>query len=176
MMLRRYFGMLSAAALALPLVAGSASAAQPDPAHRGLPYVKLVGKVHIEKLGDKPLRDGRWAGTKGKSLRLEGFELQPASPLGKKTYLTYMCHIQDVGDTSWLYQGQFCGTRHQSKRLEGFAIKVAGKDAYKYDVLYQCHIENKGDSDVKKNGEFCGTREESKRLEAMRVVVLKNWY
>ncbi|MEK0083935.1 hypothetical protein [Benzoatithermus flavus] len=179
-MLRRYFGMLSAAALMLPVIAGSASAASADPPHRGLPYVKLAGVVHIENLGDKPLRDGRWAGTMGRSLRLEGFQLASAGRLGGNTHLEYMCHVQDLGDlpapNQWYARGEFCGTRGQSKRLEGFAIRVAGRNAALYDVLYQCHVQDLGTSDVKKNGEFCGTRGQQKRVEAMRVVVLKNWY
>jgi len=134
------------------------------------PGMPLSGYVHLQDLGDVPLRDGVWAGTKGQSRRLEGFSLQFAVPVAGLG-LAYMCHLQDMGDTSWLPAGSYCGTRGQSRRLEGFAIRLGGANASKYDVLYMCHLQDIGDVGPVKNGDFCGTRGESRRVEAIIVWV-----
>ena len=167
-MLRRCFGMLVAAALALPAAAAPASAQSP--------YVRVQGTVHLQDLGDRPLRDGSWAGTIGQSRRLEGFSLRSRLPRG--VFLQYNCHIQNIGDQppggGWLNEGAFCGTRGQGLRLEALRIRVAGANADRYEVLYQCHVENIGTSSWKRNGEQCGTTGQALRLEAFRVIVLRN--
>ncbi len=129
---------------------------------------RLVGVVHLEDLGDQPLREMVWAGTKGQSRRLEGFSVQTAQP-AEGLSLEYMCHLQDLGDQPWMPAGSFCGTRGESRRLEGFAIRLTGANAGKYDIFYECHLEGIGDTGPVLNGTFCGTRGESRRLEAMNV-------
>jgi hypothetical protein len=131
----------------------------------------MRGVVHVQNRGDMPLRDSNWAGTKGQSLRLEGFavDFAPAVPgLG----LEYMCHLQGRGDTGWMAGGSFCGTRGESRRLEGLAIRLTGPAAGQRDIYYACHLQNIGDTGFAMNGDFCGTRGESRRLEAMIVWVL----
>jgi hypothetical protein len=141
------------------------------PTSSGLPFTgQLDGVVHLQDIGDQPLHEFAWAGTKGESRRLEGFSLQFARPAAGLS-LEYMCHLQDFGDQPWMPAGNFCGTRGQSRRLEGFAIRLTGANAGKYDVFYQCHLEGIGDTGPVQNGAFCGTRGESRRLEAMNVWV-----
>jgi hypothetical protein len=58
--------------------------------------------VHIRDVGDRSYREQEWAGTKGESRRLEGFQikLQPPVPdLG----LRYKAHVERIGDTDWKY-------------------------------------------------------------------------
>jgi hypothetical protein len=129
---------------------------------------RLVGVVHLEDLGDQPLREMVWAGTKGQSRRLEGFSVQTEQPV-EGLSLEYMCHLQDLGDQPWMPAGSFCGTRGESRRLEGFAIRLTGANAGRYDIYYQCNLEGIGDTGPVLNGTFCGTRGESRRLEAMNV-------
>jgi uncharacterized protein YjdB len=136
----------------------------------GLP---LTGFVHVQDLGDLPLRDGVWAGTKGQSRRLEGFSVNFAAPV-PGLGLAYICHLQDGGDTPWMPGGSFCGTKGQSRRLEGFAIRLAGANAASYDVFYECHVQDIGDMGPVKNGAFCGTRGQSRRVEAILVWVKAN--
>jgi hypothetical protein len=124
----------------------------------------------VQNLGDQPLGDSHWAGTKGQSLRLEGFALDFA-PTVPGIGLEYMCHLQNIGDTVLMPGESFCGTRGQSRRLEGFAIQLTGPEAAKYDVYYGCHLQDIGDTGPVKNGEFCGTRGQSRRLEALVVWV-----
>lgn len=127
----------------------------------------IRGAVHLEGFGDRPLTEDVWAGTRGQSRRLEGFQLNLHPVL--RNGIQYMCHLQNTGDTPWLPEGAFCGTRGESRRLEGFAIRLRGVMAQHFNVKYQCHLENIGDTAVMQNGEFCGTRGQSRRLEAMRV-------
>ena len=134
------------------------------------PATQVSGLVHLQRLGDQPLLDARWAGTIGQSRRLEGFSVDFASPV-PGLGLEYMCHVQDSGDQPWMSGGSFCGTRGLEKRLEGLAINLTGPNASKYDVFYACHIQDLGDVGPVKNGVYCGTRGLSKRLEAMEVWV-----
>jgi hypothetical protein len=144
------------------LVFASQASAQP---------IKLTGVVHVQNVGDQPVQEAQWAGTKGRQLRLEGFSLA-MSPSMPNLRVEYTCHVQSAGDTAWLTNGSFCGSRGRGLRLEGFAIRLTGTEAAKYDVFYSCHVENKGDLGPFLNGTFCGTRGQSLRLEAMRVWVV----
>lgn len=95
--------------------------------------------VHIEGKGDIYGHDNEWVGTKGQSLRLEGFSVTP-NRVSDDFYLEYFAHLEHIGDTAWVRQGDFVGTRGQSRRLEGFAIRAAGRDAWKYNVYYSAHL------------------------------------
>jgi hypothetical protein len=150
----------------------------PLPAMADGPYVNLRGLVHIQNFGDRLFRDGRWAGTTGQSLRLEGLQILRVD-LPRGTKLEYDCHLQDIGDVgpftaSSSQAGGFCGTRGQSRRLEAFSISLIGPRADKFDVYYECHLQDIGDVGPFKNGELCGTRGESRRLEALRIWILRD--
>ena len=140
----------------------SASAAQ---------SLKMSGVVHVQDLGDQPFADSRWVGTRGESLRLEGFAFD-FSPTISGLGLEYMCHVQNSGDSTWMSGGNFCGTRGQSKRLEGLAIRLTGPESANYDIYFACHLQDVGDRGLLETGGFCGTRGESRRLEAFAVWVL----
>lgn len=122
--------------------------------------------VTIRGVGDVTFGDGAWAGTRGDSIPLDGFQLNSRTQgLG----FSYMGHIQDVGDTDWVPDGTYIGKRGQSKRLEGFAIKLTGPAASSYRLTYQAHIQNEGDTRVFNEGEFCGYRNKKLAVEAMLI-------
>ena len=125
--------------------------------------------THVQNLGDRWTPEGQYAGTKGQSLRLEGFELLTTSPAVSGLGIQYMAHLEGTGDTEWIDAPSFVGTRNQSRRMEGFAIRLTGPQAADYNVLYSCHIQDFGDSIVLNNGQFCGTRGQSRRVEGMTV-------
>lgn len=139
---------------------------------RGAKVPRVSGTVHVEDLGDRPLVNHQWAGTRGESKRLEGISLNIDSP-DNQLRVEYMCHIEDRGDIGWLTEGSFCGTKGESRRLEGVAIRLAGPQAKRYSIRYQCHIEGLGDTQVMSDGAFCGTRGEAKRLEALQVWIVR---
>ncbi len=133
--------------------------------------VKFAVLLHLQNIGDRVYRNDEWAGTKGQSRRLEGFQLtldHPIPGLG----LQYMAHLQDISDTSWVADGQFLGTRGQSRRVEGFAIRLTGSQAANYVVVYRAHLEGIGDTGERINGAFLGTRGQSRRVEAMFVSIV----
>ncbi len=134
--------------------------------------IDLNGKVYLQNVGDVSFRGGEFAGTRGKSLRLEGFSLAITNAI-PNLGIRYMAHLQNIGDTPWVDGGQFIGTRGKSLRLEGFAIELTGSAAANYSVYYTCHLENIGDTTALSDGQFCGTRGESRRLEGMQVWIAK---
>jgi peptidoglycan hydrolase-like protein with peptidoglycan-binding domain len=124
--------------------------------------------VHLQGIGDLGFRENEFAGTRGQSRRLEGFQLQ-ISPAVANLGVRYMAHLQNTGDTAWVSMGSFVGTRGQSRRLEGFAIELTGSAAGNYNVFYLAHLQNTGDTALFSNGQFCGTRGQSRRVEGILV-------
>jgi hypothetical protein len=127
--------------------------------------------VHLQDIGDQSFRNNEFAGTRGESRRLEGFQLRIDPPV-EGLSLRYMAHLQDIGDVPFVNEGELVGTSGESRRLEGFAIELTGPAADKYDVLYMAHVEGIGDTGFFKNGEFCGTRGESRRIEGILVRIV----
>jgi hypothetical protein len=126
--------------------------------------------VHLQNIGDRTFRDNEFAGTRGQSRRLEGFQINfnpPVSNLGMR----YMAHLQGTGDVPFVDAGHFIGTRGQSRRLEGFAIELTGPLASSFNVFYMAHLQGTGDTAMYQNGQFCGTRGQSRRVEGMLVRV-----
>lgn len=127
-------------------------------------------QVHLENRGDVTSRENEFAGTRGQSRRLEGFQINfiPNVPgLGMR----YMAHLQTSGDVPFVNAGTYIGTRGQSRRLEGFAIELTGPEARNYNVFYMAHLQGTGDTAVYQNGQFCGTRGQSRRVEGILIRV-----
>lgn len=160
--------------------------AQPQPASGDEPLIVFGAKsltggtqtgsmpltilVHIQGLGDRQFASKEFAGTRGQSRSLEGFQLRLANALpGVK--LEYMAHISGVGDTPWVSEGQYLGSRGENRQVEGFAIRLTGESANQYTVRYSGHIQNMGDTPVMGDGQYCGTRGKSLRVEGFRVWV-----
>ena len=145
--------------------------------HHALGYIYdfdvpgLRGLVHLQDIGDRSFREYEFAGTRGESRRLEGFQLQFDPPIPGLS-MRYMAHLQDIGDVPFVNEGQFIGTRGQSRRLEGFAIELTGPMASSYNVFYMAHLQDIGDTRFFQGGEFCGTRGQSRRVEGILVYVV----
>jgi len=130
----------------------------------------MTGVVHLQNIGDVPMVNDQFAGTRGQSRRLEGFQLQFTPPIPGLS-MQYMAHLQGIGDVPFQNEGTFIGTRGQSRRLEGFAIRLTGPQAANFTVSYMAHLEGIGDTAFFRDGAFCGTRGQSRRLEGMLVHV-----
>lgn len=124
--------------------------------------------THIQNVGDRVFGAEEFAGSRGKALRLEAFQINIEPPVPGLS-LRYMAHVSGIGDTPWLEEGQLAGARGQGRRVEGFAIELTGPAATNYDVFYMGHIQNVGDTAVLSNGQYCGTRGKNLRVEAMKV-------
>jgi uncharacterized protein YjdB len=143
--------------------------------------LELEVMVHIRDIGDRTYPDREWAGTKGESRRLEGFQVRILSPL-PDLGLRYRAHVQGIGDTEWKYSYcektvdavrgcAYAGTRGESRRVEGFQIECTGCAKDDHSVVYRAHVDGLGDIGSFRDGEYCGTRGESRRVEALRVRV-----
>jgi uncharacterized protein YjdB len=129
-------------------------------------------------MADQAGTDGAWAGTKGRSLRMEAFQIDFRDPPVPNLGIEYMCHIQGSGDSPkppmpWLHQGQKCGTNGLSLRLEGFATRLTGSNASAFTLTYKCHVQGAGDKDPDASG-YCGTKGQGLGAEAMFVDIVKN--
>ncbi|MDY6940794.1 MAG: hypothetical protein SWY16_24445 [Cyanobacteriota bacterium] len=148
---------LGIAAPASPIAPVSSSAPIP---------LKVV--VHIQGIGDREFGAREFAGTRGQSRGIEGFQVELAQPI-PDVKLEYMAHLAEVGDTPWVSGGEFLGTRGENRRMEGFAIRLVGSAAQKYRVCYAAHIQNVGDSPTLSDGKYCGTRRKALKIEALKV-------
>jgi len=156
------------------LAAGVTAAEQsPEPGESGF-KPPLAVLAHVQSIGDRTGREEDWMGTRGQTLRLEGFSVRFRNPdYSPDLGLQYMCHIQSYGDRGWYNAGTFCGTRGRGLRLEGFAMRLTGTAAAQYSLVYYCHVQGIGDVGPKKDGEFCGTRGQARRVEALNVYIVK---
>lgn len=126
--------------------------------------------VHLQSFGDRTYRENEFAGTRGESRRLEGFQLE-FSPQVPNLSMRYMAHLQGIGDVPFVNEGQFVGTRGESRRLEGFAIELTGSESTNFNLFYMAHLQGIGDTGFYHNGQFCGTRGQSRRVEGILVRV-----
>lgn len=129
--------------------------------------------VHIENYGDMDnFSHSEWAGTKGNSLRLEGFQISfKDERLNDVLGIEYIAELEETGLTEWVSAGNFVGTRGEARRMERFAIRKSFDKYDRFKVNYQCHIQDIGDSPTYSDGEFCG--ELGKRVEAIYVWIQK---
>ena len=127
-------------------------------------------QTHVESIGWQGWkRNGEMAGTSGKSLRLEGMNIEIE---GVNNAIEYRTHVQNIGWQDWVRDGAMTGTSGRSLRLEAIDIRLTGDMASKYDVYYRVHAENVGWMGWAKNGQSAGTAGFSYRLEGIQVVLV----
>lgn len=129
----------------------------------------LYYHVHCQTFGDLPaVRDGQWAGTKGKKKRIEALWIDP--PEGVE--LEVQVHLQTEGwkEPVRLLHGNkiMLGTTGQSRRLEAVKIRCIKNNTGK-TLHLQGHVQTYGDTAIVGEGMECGTTGASKRLEAIRI-------
>lgn len=113
-------------------------------------------KVHVENEGWTGwFEEGRFAGTTGKSQRLEAVIIEGVD--------SYRVHIQNKGWSEWVKAGEVAGTVGEGKRIE--AIEIKGKD-----INYRVHAENIGWMDWARSGEMAGTTGGGLRVEAIQLI------
>ena len=129
--------------------------------------------AHVQNTGWQSfVKDGGFAGTEGKSYRVEGIivKLDAGSYTGGIKYRSY---IQGIGWQDYVNNGSMTGTNGQSKRLEAIQIELTGDIAKYYDVYYTVHAQNYGWLGWAKNGETSGTVGYGYRLEGIMIKLVK---
>ncbi|MBU4440754.1 MAG: hypothetical protein KJ779_14440, partial [Firmicutes bacterium] len=149
---------------------------------------------HVQNKGNVPQLDNSYIdgptelGTRGESLRIEGFQFKLTGTVPAGMQIRYNVHVQDKGwlynledPASWAKDGEFAGTKGESLRIEAIKIVLldANGDASNgYSVLYRGHAQNVGnlpaaDDDWLQDGAQLGTTGSGQRLEAVQVKILK---
>lgn len=139
---------------------------------------------HVQNYGNLPKPEGTMVagadafGTRGQSLRLEGFWINLTGDVPEEANIVYEVHVQDEGWIAPAKNGSFAGTEGKSERIE--AIKIHLENLPGYDVYYCGHVENVGDIPQingdwgwVKNNEQLGTTGSGLRLEEIRIKIVK---
>ncbi|HWY90421.1 MAG TPA: hypothetical protein VNY31_07090 [Solirubrobacteraceae bacterium] len=136
--------------------------------------VGITGYVWLENVGEEGFTDNQFAGTRGESRRMEGFQLAFPHPPGSLG-LRYRVHVQSIGWMDWVDGGTYAGTKDQGLRCECFQIEITGSgpDPFGYLVMYMAHQENhEDDIGPFSEGQACGSVGLGLRLEGMAVTVV----
>lgn len=128
--------------------------------------------THVQDVGwQTPVKNGKMAGTKGRSLRLEGIKIEVAQDQG--IGIEYATHVQNIGWQDFVANGKMAGTEGMTYRLEAIKIRLTGENADKYDVVYRVHAQNVGWMGYAMNGESAGTAGYSYRLEGIEIQIVE---
>ncbi|OFV69046.1 fibronectin type III domain-containing protein [Acetobacterium wieringae] len=139
---------------------------------------------HVQNKGDMPQPVGTMVkgpdalGTRGESLRVEGFWIELTGDVPEGAAIKYQVHVQNEGWMTPEVNGAFAGTHGKSQRVE--SIRISLENLPGYDVYYRGHVQNVGDVPQvngdwgwKKNGEELGTTGSSLRLEELQIKIVK---
>jgi hypothetical protein len=81
--------------------------------------------AHVQNIGDTPwATEGSFVGTRGRSLRLEGFAIEATGAAAQYYVVQYRAWLQDLGATQWCVGPAFCGTRGAHRRVEAIEVDV----------------------------------------------------
>ncbi|MBQ9001250.1 MAG: Ig domain-containing protein, partial [Eggerthellaceae bacterium] len=129
--------------------------------------------THVQNIGwQSDVKDGKAAGTSGRSLRLESFHVKLALPKELGGGIEYRAQVQNKGWLSWVKDGSNCGTTGSSLRMEAIQLRLYGQVAEEYDIYYRVHLQNYGWMNWASNGALAGSTGRSLRLEAMQIVLV----
>lgn len=121
-----------------------------------MPNKTLLYKVHVENQGwGDWVQESRYAGTVGKSLRLEAIRIQGVD--------RYRAFVENIGWMDWVEEDEVAGTEGKGLRLE--AIEIEGED-----INYQVQVQNEGWMDFARSGETAGTIDKALQIEAIRII------
>ena len=133
----------------------------------------VIYTTHVQNEGwQKEVSDGAMAGTKGKSLRLEGIKIRVNGD-GLQGGIEYSTHVQNLGWQPYVSNGEMAGTKGKSLRLEGIKIRLTGELAEKYHVEYRTHVQNEGWQDWVRDDAVSGTHGKGLRLEGIEIRLVK---
>jgi uncharacterized protein YjdB len=123
-----------------------------------------------------------YAGTVGKSKRVEQVKIWLTGDLAEKYDIYYTVNTQVFGQLGWAHNGEAVGTTGQNMRVEAVYLKLVKKgekapstNAKKPllvkspNVNYRVHVQTYGNMSTVSNGKTAGTTGKSKRLENIRI-------
>lgn len=126
--------------------------------------------AHCQKIGwQDAVTDGTMAGTTGRGLRLEAFQVRLSGVSGGVSYSSY---VTGSGWQSTVYNGATSGTTGKQKEISAIKISLTGEAANQYDVYYQIHKSHSGWTGWVKNGVTVGTATTYK-IESIQILLVK---
>lgn len=153
-------------------ISSSTSTIYADANNVGASDATVTYRTHVQNVGWQGWKsNGDIAGTSGRSLRLEGINIEADSD-NYYGGIWYQTHVQNIGWQDWCSDGEMSGTSGRSLRLEAIRIELYGDMEQKYDVYYRVHAQNFGWMGWAKNGASAGTAGYSYRLEAIQIVLV----
>ena len=132
----------------------------------------VSAKAHVSNLGwESAVYDNKVAGTTGKSLNMEAFQLSLLNSAAQNGGVSYQANI-DGSWQGWMSDGRTAGTTGQNKAIQAVQAKLTGEAQNKYDLYYRVHSAEFGWLGWAKNGESAGTSGYGYGIQAIEVVVV----
>ncbi len=168
---KRLVAVIMTAVLALGIVLAPITGARADTTFA------LSGTAHIQNVGDQAgtvnSEGALVLGSRGRSQRVEAFNIKLTNNSGISGTLQYRAHIQNIGWSNWTNAGSTVGTRGRALRIEAVEFRLTGDLANSYGVQYRTHVQNYGDAQGwVSNGTMSGTEGSSLRVEEIQVKIV----
>lgn len=133
----------------------------------------LMTSAHVSGTGwISSVKEGKTAGTTGKSQALEAFKVDMAA-LPYSGTVQYQAHCANLGWQGWKNEGEVAGTVGESRQIEAIQMRLTNELAEHYDIYYRAHVQNEGWLGWTKNGEIAGTTGFGRRVEAIEVKLIE---
>lgn len=133
----------------------------------------LMTSAHVSGTGWIPsVKEGKTAGTTGKSQALEAFKVDMAA-LPYSGTVQYQAHCANLGWQGWKNEGEVAGTVGESRQIEAIQMRLTNELAEHYDIYYRAHVQDEGWLGWTKNGEIAGTTGFGRRVEAIEVKLIE---
>lgn len=150
-------------------------------------------RTHIQSVGWTGwTSNGSISGSTGYSYRSEAIQIVlikkrevAPGPIENSVYypmVKYSTHVQNIGDTNYVFDGNVGGTVGKSLRIENIKITVSdlmSNTGLSGGINYTTHVQNIGWTELSYNGAISGTQGKSLRLEAIKINLygdLTNYY
>ena len=134
----------------------------------------LSTRTHVQNEGwQKEVSDGAMAGTKGKSLRLEGIKIRVNGGRTARRNRIFPLMYRILAGSHMYRMERWQETKGKSLRLEGIKIRLTGELAEKYHVEYRTHVQNEGWQDWVRDDAVSGTHGKGLRLEGIEIRLVK---
>ena len=131
---------------------------------------KLTYRAHVRNIGwQAAVEEGKTAGTEGKALSIEAFNIELGGSLPYDGSVKYRAHIADIGWQEWKEAGETAGTEGRALPVEAISMELTGDLKEHYDIYYRAHVSNVGWLDWAKNGQNAGSAGYAYAMEAMQI-------
>lgn len=134
--------------------------------------------AHVQDMGWMSyVKDGRIAGTTGKSKRIEAVKVKltgtsaDGSPLGANA-ISVTTHVSGIGWLDPVGNDAIAGTTGKSKAVEAVKLQLSDELASQYDIFYRVHASNFGWLGWASNGDPAGSAGYARQVEAIQIEVL----